>query len=94
MGKHFIKRWSFAIIQPTCTEAGTACAKRIQIDASECLVPCEGIFADVKRLPPENITALNTAIFMERYKLYKRYLDLAEGILNMNTILLPLSIKL
>ena len=42
-------------------------------------MPCEGIFADVKKLDPENVTKENPEIFFERYKHYKRFFEPRDG---------------
>ena len=45
------------------------------IDDSLCLVPCEGIFVDVKELTSENVTAENEELLLERYKNYKKFFE-------------------
>ena len=70
------------IFQPTCTVEDNACVENItddNVDTSVCLEPCEGIFADVKRLPPKNITNENTKLFFENYESYKRFFEISEG---------------
>ena len=54
-----------------------ACTDKIKIDAELCLVPCEGIFGDIKVRPTkinqmENET---TGTFLERYKNYKKFYE-------------------
>ena len=39
------------------------------------MVPCEGIFVDVKELPSENVTAVNEELLFERYKNYKHFYE-------------------
>ena len=70
------------IFQLMCTDNQLACAQKHIIDSSihlKCLMPCEGIFADVKRLPPKNITNENTKLFFENYESYKRFFEISEG---------------
>ena len=43
--------------------------------------PCEGIFADVRKLPPENITVENREFFVEKYKYYKRFFEEFDGMI-------------
>ena len=43
------------------------------------MAPCEGIFADVKKLPPADIKKENTDMFIERYKNYKKFFEPSEG---------------
>ena len=76
------------IFQPTCTVDDNACVENItddNVDTSVCLEPCEGIFADVKRLPPKNITNENTKLFFENYESYKRFFEISEGKVHNNT---------
>ena len=44
-------------------------------------MPCQGIFADVKKSAPENITAENPEIFLERYKSFKKFFETSEGMI-------------
>ena len=39
------------------------------------MVPCEGIFADVKELQSEHVTAQNDEFLLERYKNYKKFYE-------------------
>ena len=39
------------------------------------MVPCEGIFVDVKELPSENVTAEQEELLLERYKNYKKFYE-------------------
>ena len=64
------------IFQLMCTDIQLACAQKI-IDASihlKCLMPCEGIFADVKKLPPTNST-IKIDKFIEGYEEYKSFFE-------------------
>ena len=49
------------------------CAETIEIDTEICLVPCEGIFADAKKQPFDNLDAEKDKMLIERYKNYKTY---------------------
>ena len=60
---------------------GNVCVEEIVVNTTLCLVPCEGIFTDVKKLPAENITDKNTEMFIERYKLYKRDFEPSDGMI-------------
>ena len=55
------------------------CADRINIDPDLCLVPCEGIFADVKVLPPKNVTSERDKMFLQRYKNYKKFYESSDS---------------
>ena len=66
-------------LQTTCNSKGAACAQNIKVDTSACMAPCEGIFADVKKLPPADIKKENTDMFIERYKNYKKFFEPSEG---------------
>ena len=55
------------------------CADRINIDPDLCLVPCEGIFADVKVLPSKNVTSERDKMFLQRYKNYKKFYESSES---------------
>ena len=71
------------IFQPTCTVEDNACVENItddNVDTSVCLEPCEGIFADVKRMAPENITTVESKLFFKKYEHYKRIFETAEGL--------------
>ena len=55
------------------------CADRINIDPDLCLVPCEGIFADVKVQPAKNVTSERDKIFLQRYKNYKKFYESSDS---------------
>ena len=38
-------------------------------------MPCNGIYVDVNKLPSENMMIKNTAMFIERYKNYKKFYE-------------------
>ena len=48
-------------------------------------MPCQGIFADVKKSAPENITAENPEIFLERYKSFKKFFETSEGMIQIGS---------
>ena len=64
----------------TCKSKGIACAELIQIDFERCLMPCEGVFVDVKELPPSKVENENDEIFIELYKNYKKFFETSDGI--------------
>ena len=55
------------------------CADGINIDPDLCLVPCEGIFADVKVQPARNVKSERDKIFLQRYKNYKKFYESSES---------------
>ena len=60
-----------------CTDNQLACAQKHIIDSSihlKCLMPCEGIFADVRKLPPTNSTT-KIDKFIEEYEEYKSFFE-------------------
>ena len=74
-----LKRACIYNLQTTCNSEGAACAQNMKVDTSACMAPCEGIFADVKKLPPVDIKKENTDMFIERYKNYKKFFEPSEG---------------
>ena len=64
----------------SCKNEGITCAEEIRIDTKLCLVPCKGLFADVKKLPPKNVQDEQDELFLERYKNYKRFFESSDGI--------------
>ena len=54
---YHISNWNLTIIwnQVTCSPAGNICAENIIIDKESCLIPCEGIYADVTTLKSSEI---------------------------------------
>ena len=60
-----------------CTDNLMACAQKQIIDVSinsKCLMPCEGIFADVKKHPPKHFTR-KIDKFLEGYEEYKSFFE-------------------
>ena len=57
------------------------CVKSIwKNDMNGCDIPCEGIFADVKRIPLElTIKEIENMIPMDQYKIYKRFFQASSG---------------
>ena len=49
------------------------------MDFEECKIPCAGLFADVKKLAPNDDRNIKHLIFLERYKAYKRYFEPISG---------------
>ena len=43
-------------------------------------MPCEGVFVDVKELPPSKVENENDEIFIELYKNYKKFFETSDGI--------------
>ena len=69
--------YHMTIFQLMCTDNQLACAQKHIIDASihlKCLMPCEGIFADVRKLPPTNST-IKIDKFIEGYEEYKSFFE-------------------
>ena len=67
------------IFQSVCSNEDSACLEQIQVDTSECLFPCEGIFIDVKRQAPEINKEENHQLFLKKYKIYKQFFELSPG---------------
>ena len=60
----------------TCTQDGLACAERINVNYDLCLTPCEGIYADVKKVPETGKhNLINDNLFIERYRKYKKFYE-------------------
>ena len=38
-------------------------------------MPCDGVFVDIKKSPPENVKAAKGPTFIERYKIYKKFFE-------------------
>ena len=64
---------------PTCNSEGIICAQNVEIDKKICMVPCEGIYADIKKLPSDNVFAENDEMFKLRYKNYKSFFEKSKG---------------
>ena len=67
--------------QTTFNKNGQVCAGNISLETNNCLVPCEGIFADVKKLPAEDIKSQNSEMFVDRYYDYKKFFEPYDGTL-------------
>ena len=71
----------FFYFQQTCLPRDEMCVKSIWTNyMNGCDIPCEGIFADVKRLPSE-LTGKEMAnmIPMDQYQIYKRFFQASSG---------------
>ena len=53
---------------------------QIEIDNKECLIPCEGLYADVTKIVPNNIDQENYEKLHKDYNKYKRSFDLSKSI--------------
>ena len=51
----------------------------VKIDKKMCMVPCEGIYADIKKLPYDSVFAENNEMFKLRYKIYKSFFEKSKG---------------
>ena len=72
----------FFIFQHTCsTKRDKACVQKIRKnDKNGCENSCEGIFADVKRLPPElTRKEMSNMIPYDQYQIYKRFFQASSG---------------
>ena len=62
--------------------AGYQCAKNLDTKNSGCLIPCQGIFADVKKMSTEVTNdELSNLVPLEQYQIYKRFFQASSGIL-------------
>ena len=55
------------------------CAENITIDSSNCLIPCQGIYADVTKTEADKIDGIYYETLLKNYKRYKRFFDVSEG---------------
>ena len=63
-----------------CDQDGIKCAENMVEKSFDCQVPCEGIYADVKKIPFENpILKNNFEIFRLQYQRYRRFFENAGG---------------
>ena len=59
---------------PVCDINGLKCSERIKKDlGDECLNPCEGLFADIKRLPVENFATVPYKMLIKSYSKHSRF---------------------
>ena len=58
---------------------GNLCAANITIDSSNCLIPCQGIYADVTKTEADKIEGEYYETLLKNYKKYKRFFDVSEG---------------
>ena len=73
----------------SCTAEKSVCVEKIGIQSKLCQMPCQGIFADVKKSAHENITAENPEIFLERYKSFKKFFETSEGTYEIQSSIIP-----
>ena len=55
------------------------CAENITFDSSICLIPCQGIYADVTKTEADKIEGEYYETLLNNYKKYKRFFDVSEG---------------
>ena len=67
------------IFQSVCSNEESKCLEQIEVNTGECLLPCEGIFIDVKRQAPEINQEENYLLFLKKYKIYKQFFELLPG---------------
>ena len=66
-----LRNFSLAL-QKICDADGNHCAEEVSAeDSSKCMVPCDGLFADVKRSLPPKINGLTYNNMLEQYEAYK-----------------------
>ena len=57
-----------------CDKDGLICSQRIVEDLEkECLNPCEGVFADIKRLPVKNLKTVQYKLLVKSYSKHSRF---------------------
>ena len=59
--------------QVICSAIGNVCAANITTVYDDCLPPCEGIYADVTKMPSENIDGEYYEDLLRDYNKYKRF---------------------
>ena len=73
------------MLQRLCSAEGNKCARSIKINKKSCLVPCEGVFADVQRYEPDGIDAKSAELFEGKYHKYKSFFEKNKGNQHRNT---------
>ena len=64
----------------TCSIKEKTCVEDIELDTSKCKLPCEGIFASVRKFPTLNVKQDEShLIFVEGYKKFKRFFEKSQG---------------
>ena len=43
------------------------------------MVPCEGIYADIKKVPSGGVFAENDELFKLKYKYFKSFFEISKG---------------
>ena len=67
--------YHFCHLQVICFGSDNECAKNITIDTTECIKPCEGIYADVTKYDADKIDDTNYEALLESYHKYKRFFN-------------------
>ena len=49
------------------------------VDTKECIVPCEGVFADVTKLEAPKVTGEYYKKLLRSYDKYKRFFDISDS---------------
>ena len=67
-------------IQTICiTPQEIECTVNIEMDTKHCMIPCEGIFADVTKTEAENVNGKHYEKLLRSYNKYKRFFDVSES---------------
>ena len=51
----------------------------VNVDKKECLIACEGVYANVTKLEAQNVTGLQFDDLMRNYNKYKRFFELSKS---------------
>ena len=63
-------------LQEICFGRGIQCAENVTISKKECVIPCEGLYADVIRYDADEIDIKHyDAAILEKYYKYKRFFN-------------------
>ena len=59
---------------PVCDKEGLICSERIRASfETECLNPCKGLFADIKKLPVENFKTVPYELLIKSFSKHSRF---------------------
>ena len=59
---------------PICNKDGLICSERVREGLErECLNPCEGLYADIKKLPAENFETVPYKLLIKSYSKHSRF---------------------
>ena len=61
-----------------CSSKESECVFNVSVETNNCLVPCEGIFADVTKLKAPEITGKYYEKLLRSYDKYKRFFDISD----------------